>query len=76
MRKILNNLIMRIKNKMPISRYYYASTFTSLLKIIDAQKESEMIIRSDLYQLTKAMHELNMTPKKEEEETKDDQMYG
>jgi len=75
-------MLQKLKNKiiryMPVSQKTYAKTFLSLIKIIEAQKEAEMFIRNDLWQLSKAVNEMGHGHKSEELVKKKDEssMYG
>ena len=63
---------------MPISRQDYASTILKLIKIIDAQKEAQMFMRNDIYQMTQALQDMGHESSIEEKEKTDvvDSMFG
>jgi len=74
-------MLQKLKNKiirhLPMSQGDYVDTFTDLLDIIEVQKESEMFIRNDLWQLSRVVHKLeNKTTPKKENKTDDDNMFG
>jgi len=75
---MLKKLKIMIKNKMPISRQDYASTILKLIKIIDAQKEAQMFMRNDIYQMTQALQDMGQESPIEEKEKTDvvDSMFG
>ena len=75
---MLKKLKIMIKNKMPISRQDYASTTLKLIKIIDAQKEAQMFMRNDIFQMSEALQSMGHESPIEEKEKTDEPnfMFG
>ena len=75
---MLKKLRIMIKNKMPISRQDYASTILKLIKIIEAQKEAQMFMRNDIFQMSEALQNMGHESPIEEKEKTDvvDSMFG
>jgi len=74
-------MLQKLKNKiirhLPMSQGEYVDTFADLLDIIEVQKESEMFIRNDLWQLSRVVHKLeNKTTTKKENKKDDNSMFG
>jgi len=75
---MLKKLKIMIKSNMPVSKKDYASTILKLIKIIDAQKEAQMFMRNDIYQMTQALQDMGQESPIEEKEKTDvvDSMFG
>ena len=75
---MLKKLKIMIKSNMPVSKKDYASTILKLIKIIDAQKEAQMFMRNDIYQMTQALQDMGQESPIEEKEKTDEPnfMFG
>ena len=75
---MLKKLKIMIKSNMPVSKKDYASTILKLIKIIEAQKEAQMFMRNDIFQMTQALQSMGHESPIEEKEKTDEPnfMFG
>ena len=75
---MLKKLKIMIKKRMPVTKEEYAGTILKLIKIIEVQKEAQMFMRNDIFQMSEALQNMGKESPIEEKEKTDDPslMFG
>ena len=75
---MLKKLKIMIKKRMPVTKEEYAGTILKLIKIIEVQKEAQMFMRNDIFQMSEALQNMGHESPIEEKEKTDDPslMFG
>ena len=75
---MLKKLKIMIKKRMPVTKEEYAGTILKLIKIIEVQKEAQMFMRNDIFQMSEALQNMGKESPIEEKEKTDvvDSMFG
>ena len=69
---MLKKLKIMIRKRMPVTKEEYAGTILKLIKIIEAQKEAQMFMRNDIFQMSEALQNMGQeSPMEEKEKTND-----
>ena len=76
MKEKLSLMKIKIQSHLPVSRKTYATTLSSLIKILEAGKEAEMFLRNDVYQLGKVVHEIKDGKKEKGKKEEKDNVSG